>query len=96
MLLFPLYWMVVTAVLPTSQRAVARARRCCRALADIEFRAFAVVFARKPLATWLDEQPARRCVGATAISLVIAALAGYSLSRFRTRGAGADRARRCC
>ena len=81
--LFPFYWMLVTAVLPTSQ-VLARSPRSCPSLADISFRAFAVAFERKPLATWLINS-LLVTLGATAISLVISALAGYSLSRFRTR-----------
>ena len=81
--LFPIYWMVVTALLPTSQ-VLAREPALIPALSDISVRAFASVFARKPLATWLFNS-ALVTVGATAISLVISALAGYSLSRFRTR-----------
>ena len=41
------------------------------------------MFARKPLGTWLVNS-LLVTIGATRISLVIAALAGYSLSRFRT------------
>ena len=82
-LLFPFYWMFVTAVLPTSQ-VLAREPMLVPALADMSFRAFATAFERKPLATWLGNS-LLVTIGATAISLVIAALAGYSLSRFRTR-----------
>ena len=81
--LFPFYWMLVTAVLPTSQ-VLAREPTLVPSLADISFRAFAVAFERKPLATWLTNS-LLVTLGATAISLVISALAGYSLSRFRTR-----------
>ena len=81
--LFPFYWMLVTAVLPTSQ-VLAREPTLVPSLADISFRAFAVAFERKPLATWLINS-LLVTVGATLISLVISALAGYSLSRFRTR-----------
>ena len=81
--LFPFYWMLVTAVLPTSQ-VLAREPALVPSLADISLRAFAVAFERKPLATWLTNS-LLVTVGATTISLVISALAGYSLSRFRTR-----------
>jgi multiple sugar transport system permease protein len=82
-LLFPFYWMLVTAVLPTSQ-VLAREPALVPALSDISLRAFVVAFERKPLATWLANSLIVT-VGATSISLVIASLAGYSLSRFRTR-----------
>ena len=80
--LFPVYWMVVTAVLPTA-KVLAREPALLPTLADIDFRAFSVVFERKPLATWLLNSTLVT-IGSTAISLVISALAGYSLSRFRT------------
>jgi multiple sugar transport system permease protein len=82
-LLFPFYWMLVTAVLPTSQ-VLAREPTLVPALSDIGLRAFVIAFERKPLATWLANSLIVT-VGATSISLVIASLAGYSLSRFRTR-----------
>ena len=56
MFLFPFYWMLVTAVLPTSQ-VLAREPTLVPSLADISFRAFAVAFERKPLAT-AHQQPA--------------------------------------
>jgi multiple sugar transport system permease protein len=81
--LFPFYWMLVTAVLPTSQ-VLAREPTLVPALADISLKAFAAAFERKPLLTWLTNSMLVT-LGATTISLVISALAGYSLSRFRTR-----------
>jgi len=81
--LFPFYWMLVTAVLPTSL-VLAREPALVPSLADISLHAFAVAFERKPLATWLTNS-LLVTLGATTISLVISALAGYSLSRFRTR-----------
>src|SRR5689334_11404469 len=83
LLLFPFYWMFVTAVLPTSQ-VLARAPTIVPSIADMSFQAFVAAFERKPLGTWLVNSLIVT-IGATAISLVIAALAGYSLSRFRTR-----------
>jgi multiple sugar transport system permease protein len=81
-LLFPLYWMVVTAIMPTSE-TLSRDPALWPAWSKVDLRAFAEAFARKPLATWLLNS-LLVTIGATAISLVIAALAGYSLSRFRT------------
>ena len=82
-LLFPIYWMVVTALVPTAQ-VLSREPALVPALSDVSFHAFAVAFARKPLATWLGNS-LLVTLGATTLSLIIAALAGYSLSRFRTR-----------
>jgi len=81
-LLFPLYWMVVTAILPTSE-VLSRQPALVPAWSHVDLHAFAEVFARKPLATWLANS-LMVTLGAASISLVIAALAGYSLSRFRT------------
>ena len=82
-LLFPLYWMLVTALVPTAQ-VLSREPTLIPALSDMSLRAFVVAFTRRPLATWLGNS-LLVTLGATTISLVIAALAGYSLSRFRTR-----------
>jgi len=82
-LLFPLYWMVVTALVPTAQ-VLSREPALIPALSDVSVRAFVAAFTRKPLATWLGNS-LLVTLGATMLSLVIAALAGYSLSRFRTR-----------
>jgi multiple sugar transport system permease protein len=81
-LLFPLYWMILTAVLPTAD-VLSRDPPLLPTLSRLDTTAFAAVFARKPLGTWLANS-LFVTVGATAISLVVAALAGYSLSRFRT------------
>jgi len=82
-LLFPLYWMAVTALVPTAQ-VLSREPALIPALSDVSVRAFVVAFTRKPLATRLGNS-LLVTLGATMLSLVIAALAGYSLSRFRTR-----------
>jgi multiple sugar transport system permease protein len=82
-MLFPLYWMVVTAVLPTSL-VLTREPTLLPAPSDATLRAFVAAFERRPLAAWIGNS-VLVTVGATALSLVIAALAGYSLSRFRTR-----------
>ncbi len=81
-LLFPLYWMIVTAVSPTAD-VLSREPALVPAWSRLDGAAFATVLARKPLLTWLANSVAVT-LGATALSLVIAALAGYSLSRFRT------------
>jgi multiple sugar transport system permease protein len=81
-LLFPLYWMILTAVLPTAD-VLSRDPPLLPTLSRLDTAAFAAVFARKPLGSWLANS-LLVTIGATAISLVIASLAGYSLSRFRT------------
>src|SRR5437763_1812693 len=82
-LLFPLYWMILTAVLPTSQ-ILSRSPTFVPALADLNGHAFVAALTRRPLVPWLGNS-LLVAVGATTLSLVIAAFAGYSLSRFRTR-----------
>src|SRR5213083_1835272 len=87
--LFPIYWMVLTAVLP-SELTRSRAPVLLPKLSAVSFDAFAAVLARKPVLTWLGNSMAVT-LGATVVSLTIATLAGYSLSRFRSRaqqGAG--------
>lgn len=87
--LFPVYWMLLTSILPgelTRSRNPALLPR----LSEISFDAFAAVLQRKPVLTWLFNS-AIVTIGATFASLVISTLAGYSLSRFKGRaqqGAG--------
>ena len=49
----------------------------------VSFSAFAEVFGRRPVLTWIWNSTLV-VAGSTALSLVISALAGYSLSRFHT------------
>lgn len=81
--LFPVYWMVVTAHLPTSV-VLSRTPPLVPPLADMSFDAFSRVLLRRPLLTWMANTLAV-ALGSTLLSLVIATLAGYSLSRFRSR-----------
>src|SRR5258706_5594070 len=87
--LFPIYWMLLTAVLP-SELTRSRAPVLLPKLSAASFDAFAAVLSRKPVLTWLGNSLVVT-LGATIVSLTIATLAGYSLSRFRSRaqqGAG--------
>ena len=52
-------------------------------LDKVSFAAFVEVFGRRPVLTWILNSTIV-VVGSTAISLVVSALAGYSLSRFHT------------
>ena len=81
-LLFPLYWIALTAVLPT-RLTLSRTPPLLPPPGEITFAAFPVVFARKPLLTWIFNSTIVT-LGTMALTLVVAALAGYSLSRFRT------------
>jgi len=89
LVLCPIYWMVITALLP-SELTRARSPSVLPPVSAIGFDAFGLLFSRKPVLTWLANSVIVT-VGATLVSLVIATMAGYSLSRFRSRaqqGAG--------
>lgn len=80
--LFPIYWMFVTSMLPT-RLVLSREPPLLPPLSDMTLAAYVEVFRRRPILSWLLNS-VLVTAGSTAISLVIAALAGYSLSRFRT------------
>jgi multiple sugar transport system permease protein len=80
--LFPIYWMVMTAVLPTEQ-ILSRNPPLLPSLGDLSLAAFRKVFELRPFLLWLGNSLAVGLVS-TAVSLVVALLAGYSLSRWRT------------
>jgi multiple sugar transport system permease protein len=82
LVLFPVYWMVVTSLLPSSV-VLSRNPPLFPPLDRVSFNAFAEVFGRRPVLTWILNS-SLVVAGSTAISLVISALAGYSLSRFHT------------
>jgi multiple sugar transport system permease protein len=81
--LSPIYWMLVTSVLPSSI-VLSRHPPLVPPLERISVDAFIEVFRRRPVLTWVMNSTLV-AVGSTAVSLVIASLAGYSLSRFTTR-----------
>lgn len=80
--LFPVYWMVVTSILPT-KLVLSRDPPLIPPWDQINFDAYLQVWTRKPLLLWLKNS-LMVAAGSTAISLVAATMAGYSLSRFRT------------
>lgn len=82
-ILFPIYWMVVTAHLPTSI-ILSRTPPLLPPLSEMSFDAFGRALVRRPFLTWLFNTMLV-AVGSTLLSLVIATLAGYSLSRYRSR-----------
>ena len=81
-LLFPLYWIVLTSILPT-RITLSRSPPLLPPPAEVTLAAYSAVFTRKPLLTWLFNS-ATVTLGTMLLTLVVAALAGYSLSRFRT------------
>jgi multiple sugar transport system permease protein len=87
--LFPIYWMLLTSVLP-SELTRSRSPALLPELSSLSVAAFANALERKPVLLWLGNS-AIVTVGATFISVVISTFGGYSLSRFRSRaqqGAG--------
>ncbi|MBN9061989.1 MAG: hypothetical protein BGP06_06535 [Rhizobiales bacterium 65-9] len=82
-ILFPIYWMIVTAFLPTSV-VLSRTPPLLPPLGAMSLEAFHTALVRRPFLVWLSNTMLVS-VGATALSLVISTLAGYSLSRYRSR-----------
>lgn len=81
--LFPIYWMFITSILPTSL-VLSRNPPLLPPLSEINLTAYVEVFSRKPILTWLMNSTLI-AAGSISISLVVSILAGYSLSRFRSR-----------
>ena len=80
--LFPVYWMLVTSLLPSSL-VLSRQPPLVPPLEAISLGAYSDVFHRRPVLTWMMNS-AIVVAGSTLVSLAVATLAGYSLSRFRT------------
>jgi multiple sugar transport system permease protein len=81
-ILFPVYWMLVTSVLPSSL-VLSRQPPLIPPLDQMSFAAYVDVFTRRPVLRWIGNS-AMVVAGSTIVSLTIATLAGYSLSRFHT------------
>jgi len=80
--LFPVYWMLVTSVLPSSI-VLSRRPPLLPPLDAVSLAAYAEVFHRRPVLAWMTNS-AIVVAGSTVVSLTVATLAGYSLSRFHT------------
>lgn len=82
LLVFPIYWLVVTALADPSQ---------LRALPPTfwpsapRWAIFAEIVEQRPILRWLGNS-ALAAAGAVTLSMAVSVLAGYSLSRFRVRG----------
>ena len=81
--LFPFYWIVITSILPT-EILLSRNPPLLPPLGEVNFAAYFEVFARKPLLTWISNSMLITA-GTLAITISTGAMAGYSLSRFRTK-----------
>ncbi|HTV69421.1 MAG TPA: carbohydrate ABC transporter permease [Rhizobiaceae bacterium] len=83
LLLFPIYWLFVTAISTLSE---------IRSLppsfwpADPQWETFAKVAEERPMLLWLWNSTLV-AVGSVALSMSVSVLAGYSLSRFSVKGA---------
>jgi multiple sugar transport system permease protein len=78
--LFPFYWMVMTAIMPTDA-ILSRSPSLLPDLARVDFSAFAKVFEGRPFLTWILNSLIV-AFASTFLSLFVSTLAGYSLSRF--------------
>src|SRR5260370_35479948 len=83
MVLFPIYWMLLTSMLP-SELTRSRDPVLLPRLSALSLDAFTAVLARTPVLTWLANS-AVVSVGAAFISLVLSTLAAYSLPRVKIR-----------
>lgn len=83
-LLFPIYWMVMTSVVPTRQ-LLTGSPALVPVGEGIGLQAYRDVLAARPVLDWLSNS-VFVTVWAALIASVVSTLAGYSLSRFRTRG----------
>lgn len=81
--IFPIYWMLVTAIRPSSQLLSPDLNLFPDSSATLE--GFIGLFTQNPALTWLANS-ALITLGSTALSTVISVFAGYSLSRFGGRG----------
>lgn len=82
-LLFPVYWMIMTSVVPSERLLTSSPPLLPGGVANMD--AYAGVVDDRPILRWLWNS-SLTTVGAAGISTVISTLGGYSLSRFRTRG----------
>jgi len=81
---FPIYWMLVTSLTPSADLFAARPR-FLPTLDQIGV--YKEVFSTIPVTTWLANS-AIVATGAMALSIALAILPAYALSRFRFRGKG--------
>ena len=82
-MLFPIYWMLMTAVMPTSE-ILSRDPPLLPHLSELGFAAFPAVIERRPFLLWTLNSLVVG-IAASVVSLVAAALAGYALSRWSFR-----------
>lgn len=81
-LVFPVYWMVVSAIQPTRELLRLDLSFIPRV---VTLEGFQALLRDNPVTSWLSVS-AVLALGSASLSLVISVLAGYSLSRFTGRG----------
>lgn len=81
--LFPVYWIFLTSILPT-EVMLSRNPPLLPPLDRITFEAYPAVFERKPMFTWLANSVSV-VLGTLTLTIAASAMAGYSLSRYRTK-----------
>ncbi len=81
-LLFPIYWLVVTALSQPDQLRQLPPKFWPD---EPRWSVFGKILEERPILLWLGNS-ALAAAGAVTISMVVSVLAGYSLSRFRVRG----------
>jgi multiple sugar transport system permease protein len=81
---FPIYWMLVTSMTPSAELFAPAARLMPK---PSEVGVYAEAFHGTSVATWVRNS-AIVAVGTTLLSLALAVLPAYALSRFRFRGMG--------
>ena len=81
---FPIYWMLVTALTPSSE-LFANVPNVLPTLSELSV--FREMFAKVPIGTWLTNS-FLVAAGTTVLTLVLAVLPAYALSRFHFRGKG--------
>jgi multiple sugar transport system permease protein len=82
MLLFPVYWLFITAISPPDTLRSFPPRLWPEIA---QWQTFATVTGQRPIGLWLWNSTIA-ALGAVAISMAVSVFAGYSLSRFRVRG----------
>lgn len=82
-LLFPVYWMILTAVLPT-RILLSPTPPLIPPLSEISFDSFWRVFELRPVGRWLANS-ATVTTGTVIASVLLSTMAGYSLSRLASR-----------
>lgn len=83
-MVFPLYWMVVSALTPGGQ---SQSGSFYLFPAEPSFDNYAQVFSTQPVWRWLGNSALITSLG-TALSVVVSLMAGYALAKFRFLGRG--------